>query len=988
MPDRPAGFATLPLVLLGALSCASTVPASPGDIDDPIAQRWYYSEANKAMKEGHRQVRRWKAAFDSARQVAKAQVYGPVVAPSTGSSALGRSLATTTTAAPTPLGTEATFAGGQMKGRWVLDRVSNTTASGGYGSGVRVDRTAYDSATNTLHALTEEGNLVSAPLAQMGSWRVVNQVVQIDKASFVGVPTAAGTYRLVGVVGTSFVYSDDAGLTWTTSTGGTVVSGSCTWAATLPTGEILALAKRGSLLVLLRSKDQGTTYGDVQTWSTGTTLGTALYNSADTCFVVVQTSSATNVYRYGAGALVQAGTLPTTSKVTSMTGTVSGGKIRVYARTADSTGWSSADGATWTRTAGFAQDLQTVFPDKPDVVMSNGAEHELTQNAGASWAAYPNNDGTIGWDPHHLAFYRVAGKWTLVAANDMGLCFNDDPLNGATWRYVNKNHSFAILHGGSAVDNMALTLTENQDPGTFELGRTARDTFLATNRQGADGLRGAPSNGGKAYWYRHYWASYMHAHAASTGDTRTASYDIDGDWYTPPFKGSTKSGEDAIWVSGWSNLVKLTYASSTNKVTRTDLAKNFTTDAGAVTIGVGVAKSDPSRLYVTTRNGRFFWSKDTGATWTETTYSGTKPTPPWQDWNSASGLYIEVCDKDPDLVFWGGGTGATAVLVSRDGGKTFTSTVSGMPSGSEVRNVSLAPDGKLAFSSNYQVWVAADNKWYDLRTASMPSAALPSANALQYLPLQRKVRYFTWGAGVVDLDITSLNTTDNPAVSFADNSCYQLKSVSSGKSLVATSAGKVVQATWTGNLNQIWRLVPQEQFFRLENAADGSVLEVAAASTKDGAAVQTAAWSGADAQQWNAVRAGTDYAFAARHSVKALEIAGSSTADSAKADQGVYTEAANQKWTLVQASTCGSSPVRKGVREAPVRLVAAGRGKFRIEGLQSPTAHVLVWDNAGRVAWRGTVSGELDLSGLEKGLFHVRIWSGNLDYTLEAAVLP
>lgn len=984
---RVQHLAPVAVVLAGVL-CVPSWSDAPRDTDDSIGQRRHYDEGNARMKAGHREVRRWKAAFDSARQEAMADVYGPVSGSSPSPLVAGRVAAAAVTAAPLPLGTEHTFAGGRIKGRWVLDRVTNTTAKGGYGSGVRLDRTVYDSATNTVHALTEQGNLVSAPLVQMGSWRVKNQVVQIDKKSFTGVRTPSGAFRLVGIVGATFKYSDDEGLTWTESVGGASSNGASVWTATLPGGEILSLVSRSAQSALIRSKDQGVSFQDVQTWTSATMAGAWLYNTQDVCLILRAAGSSVEVFKYSAGALARIGAIASTAKPTSLTGTVSSGATRAYARLDDKTGWSTTDGISWKALPTMEEDLQTVVPDKPDVVISNGAQHETSKDAGATWASYPSNNETIGWDPKHVAFHRVNGTWTLLAANDMGLCFNDDPLNTATWRYVNNQHSFAILHGGIAVDNAALTITSNQDPGTFELTRTARDTMLATNRSGADGLRAAATNGGKAYWYRHYWASFMHAHASSTGDTRTTSYDVDGDWYTLPFKGSTKAGEDAIWVSGWDKLFKLTYVASSNSVTRTDLPKDFKAEAGDVTYGVAVAKSDPNRLYVATRNGRFFASKDGGQTWTETTYAGVKPTSQWAAWNSSSGLYIEVSDSDPDLVFWGGGTGSAACLVSRDGGKTFVSTVTGLPSGGELRNVSIAPDGKLAFSSNYQVWIASDNRWYDLRTASMPSAALPAANALQYLPLQRKVRYFTWGAGVVDLDLTGLNTTDNPEPAVNANSCYQFKSVASGKALTATASGAVVQAPFSGATSQTWRAVPSDNFWRIENTGSGAVLQVASASHKEGAAVQTGAWSGGDHQQWNLVRAGTDYALAARHSVKALEIAGASTADSAKADQGIYLAASNQKWTLVEAVACGSTPVRKVEVAEPLRLASLGKGRFRVEGLDGEPAHALVWNSTGRIVWRGRIEDKLDLASLGRGVYRVRVWSAHHDATLGATVVP
>jgi len=967
-------------------------PVFAGEVDDSLSQSWHYSENNQQMKAGHRLLRKWRASNDSARQLAMQEVYGNQTVPVVNNFA-GRALATTVTTAPTPLGTEHSFAGGRIKGKWVLNRVSNTTAKGGYGSGVRLDRTAYDSASNTLYALTTEGNLVSAPLVQMGSWEVKNQIVQVARPSFVGVNLPAGGYRLVGMIKGVFCYSDDAGLTWTQSVGGASSSSTTAWTATMGNGDILSLVSRAGLDVLIRSTDQGATFKDVQTWATSNTsaaMATWLYNTTDVCILLRkrETGSTIDAYRYSNGALSVQGTILTSAKPTSMTGTVSGSVVRVYARMDDNTGWTTKDGKSWTNLTGWKEEVQTVLPDQPEIVISNAPEHDLSRDGGATWADYPDNDNTIGWDPKHVRFYKVNGKWTLVAANDMGLCFNDDPLNGATWHYVNKNHSYAILHGGLSVDNAALTLTSNQDPGTFELTRTARDTFLATNRNGADGLRAAAANDGKAYWYRHYWASFMHAHAASTGNTRTASLDIDGDWYTPPFKGSTKSGEDAIYVSGWDNLIKLTYNPSSNTITRTNLPKNFKTDAGDATFGVAVSKADPNRLYVTTKNGKFFASKDAGQTWTESSYTGAKPVKQWADWGNAAGFYIEVADSVPDLVFWGGGSGAAACLVSRDGGKTFTSTVTGLPSGGEVRNVSIAPDGKMAFSSNFHVWIAADNKWYDLRSASLPSASLPAASALNYLPLQRKVRYFTWGAGVVDLDITSLNTTDNPEIAFNANSCYQIKSVSSGKALTATATGSVVQAPFTGVASQTWRLVGVDAFFRLENTGTGKVLEVAANSFKEGALVQSAAWSGADNQQWNIVRNGANYAFAARHSVKTLEIAGASTADSAKADQGVYTGAANQNWSIVEAASCGSSPVRQISASDLVKLSPLGKGRFRIDGTEGANVHVLVWDRTGRISQRENASTELDLSGLAKGVYHIRVWGGHIDATVGVTIVP
>ncbi|MCB9496673.1 MAG: RICIN domain-containing protein [Fibrobacteria bacterium] len=978
------------LAVLLAASGSIANGADLGTLDDSLAMQWHFDGANSSMKKGHRQVREWRARNDSLRRQAKSEIYGTSsVAEPTGKIA-GRSLAGTASAPPPPLGTEHSFAEGRIKGQWQMVRISNTTAAGGYGSGVRLDRTAYDSLSNTIHALSTEGNLVSAPLVQMGSWVVRNQVVQIDPPSFVGIQLSTGDFRLLGIVDGGYRFSDDDGLTWTISEGGTSSNGAASWAASLPSGEVLAVVRRGTYDVLIRSRDDGASFQELKSWPNTTVRGAWLYNTADQCFIVRkrETGSALDVYKYASGSLSLAGSIGSGAKPTSVTGTEFEGKLRVYVHLADSTIWSSTDGSVWSQKSKRADALQVVVPDQPDVLFSNSPQHDLSKDGGVTWAVYQENNKTIGWDPKHLAFYRVNGVWTLLAANDMGLCFNPEPLNSKTWRYVNRNHTFGILHGGTSVDNTALTLTANQDPGTFELTRTARDTFLATNRYAADGLRSAASNNGTAYWYRHYWAAFYHAHASFTGNTKTASFNVDGDWYSPPFKGSTIPGEDAIWVSGWDKLFKLVYSASSNTITRRDLPKDFRGDAGAVTMGVGVSKSDPSRMYAATRNGKFFWSRDTGKSWTETTYSGTKPAKAWADWGGASGFYIEVSESDPDLVFWGGGTGSAACLVSRDGGKTFQSTVGGLPSGAEVRNVSLSPDGKLAFSSNFFVWIASDNKWYDLRSPSMPSAALPAANSVQYLPLQNKVRYFTWGAGVVDLDITFLNTADHPSREFDPTSCFKIQSVSSGKFLTATSRGAAIQTGSSTAQAQRWKIVADGAFHRISNSASGKWLQVDSSSFRDGASVGVSEESGGDHQEWNLVPTGDHWAIVARHSVKALVVPGASSSDSLPLTQAVFRVAPGQIWDILETDACAATPVRHVKTSDLVRLQAAGQGRFRIEGVEGHSVHALVWDHAGRVLVHGEFQGTMDLSHLPRGLYHVRLWSGHVDAMREVLILP
>lgn len=870
--------------------------------------KWHYDVNNKVMKEGHRQIREYQKQLEEER--IKAVQEDILLHGGPGD----------TLPAPTLLGTEEIYASGMLKGKWRMVSITHGNAGGGYGSGVRVDRTVYDPDHNKIYTLNESGNLSDGSFVHRGALVTRNQLVKITKGGFSGIKNTNGKFRLIGAINGEFRYSDDEGMTWIRSAGGAHNIGAAYWTEGLINGVILARIRKNingaDNDVILRSTDYGKTYSQLQAWPVSQSDGivsTKLYNTNDYCYFIrkVKGQGTWEIYRYENGSFGLLTSVSNTGIPACITGTFLS-VPKVYVGISGGGGYYSDGGTVFQFRAGLRSDITTMSPTDVQWLMSRSATHEYSSDGGNTWASYPNQNNTIGWDPKHITFYKVGGVWTLTAANDMGLCFNSNPnpLNTSSWKYVNDNHTYAILHGGTAVDNTGVSITNNQDPGTYELLATGNGTYSGKNKTGADGLRSTASNGGKAYWFRHYWDSFYHNHASFTNDNRQATHSITATWYTPPFKGSTTPGEDAIYVSGYDNLIKLTYNTGSNSISRTNLPYNFKTQAGDITYGVGVSKSDPNRLYVATKNKRFYYSTDKGNTWTETAYAGTKPTPQTSPaWNQSTGFYIEVADENPDLVFWGAGSGSAACLVSKDGGKTFTSTVNGLPSNESVKTLSLSPDGKLAFSSNYYMYVASDNKWYSMKGKSLPTGANASGG-VYYLPLQNKVRYFTWGAGVVDFDITYLNTTDHPFSNFSPDSCYKITARHSGKVLevagASTAAGaNVQQSAWAGSDNQKWKFTFSDGFYQVTNINSGKALEVTGSGTTDGVNVQQGNAGTGDNQKWNVLRNSSGYyALAAKHSIKVLDVAGNSTANGANVQQMTSINLQNQQWTISSIPGC------------------------------------------------------------------------------------
>ena len=90
-------------------------------------------------------------------------------------------------------------------------------------------------------------------------------------------------------------------------------------------------------------------------------------------------------------------------------------------------------------------------------------------------------------------------------------------------------------------------------------------------------------------------------------------------------------------------------------------------------------------------------------------------------------------------------------------------------------------------------------------------------------------------------------------------------------------------------------------YYKLLNHNSGQALDVAGASTANGASVDQWPYSGAANQQWNIVSVGSGYyKLLNRNSGQALDVAGQSTANGARIDQWPDSGNANQQWSLVQ----------------------------------------------------------------------------------------
>ncbi|WP_408958565.1 RICIN domain-containing protein [Natrinema sp. 74] len=133
---------------------------------------------------------------------------------------------------------------------------------------------------------------------------------------------------------------------------------------------------------------------------------------------------------------------------------------------------------------------------------------------------------------------------------------------------------------------------------------------------------------------------------------------------------------------------------------------------------------------------------------------------------------------------------------------------------------------------------------------------------------------------------------------------YEIANAHSGKLLEVANAStadgaNVQQWSANGNPTQQWSvedLGNGEYHIRNENS--GKLLEVANASTNDSANVRQYAATGSDCQRWRIVDDGGQYVLEAVHSGKVADVEDSSTADGANVIQWPDSGRANQRWTF------------------------------------------------------------------------------------------
>ena len=672
------------------------------------------------------------------------------------------------------MGQVESYANGQIRGSWHFNKFTDDE-TGTYGH--KTVNSAYDPKHNLVYVLTDARNVTVASLEDSASLEITNPQIVINGNLFLGVPSKKDKFYLIGAIQPrwnegSIYYSDNGGQSWNKSKNGDLIDQEVVWSDILDDRDhtVLVMTQqsigkaRASLTIyrLIKSVDQGRSFTEVLSWEedqASEVLACKPYNQ-NTVFLLRKITNSNLLYTETINltkALREKISVHYTLLAPgSLVGTFHQDTTWLYMGAKDGGLVSHDAGQTW-ESVKLRQNLAAVHPDDPELVIEHSANTWFSKDGGKIWERLPWWEPVFGWDMQGFRWYRTPDNtWMAILNNDFGAHFTTNFQDSASWKHLNTDNFHMLIHHGAYEESTDLLVTGNQDRGTMHWQKVKEGYYQGSTATKADGLRVCIANQGMSYWYIHYWNTMYHRNFRPGQQEKLDSLVVsiggalkDTTWYTPPMAPSWKPGEDAIFLAGNGRLIKLTYDSYYMSISRMELPFAFRDSTHEVLSGLATTRADENRMYAASRNGKFYFSNNLGKDWESTSYTGSVPYIKNRPWWGPYGYAIVTPPDNPDKVFWAGeGDLSAAFLVSEDGGKTFHASTDGLPEWNNIRSMAATPGGEYVFANNGYVWVQNDQRWYDMSGGSCPKGA--AITAVEYLPKQRIVRYFTYGSGVVD----------------------------------------------------------------------------------------------------------------------------------------------------------------------------------------------------------------------------------------------
>ncbi|MFZ1703187.1 MAG: T9SS type A sorting domain-containing protein [Saprospiraceae bacterium] len=686
------------------------------------------------------------------------------------------------------------LAGGNILGKWYERGSSNQAGN--------VIATSYDIKKDEIFLVSGGGSIFKGNRSGIG-WEVVNHNFRFSNNLMEIIHLPNNQRRLIAAINNTPYFSDDEGNTWDEAKNIPGFGDGQIYHPSVTSSQKICLLQKRSYwnpVKLFISEDHGVTYQEVFNFVTNDHRNVAMNmdeTTGDMYIISQQDVDLSTIYRYKPNdkiweILTTDSNLGFGEKGTANIKVINtNGIIRLFSYDGNQRLHVSNDfGNTWTFLSTLPSEPWSVglfiSPSNPNHMIYGEVDAFRSRDGGKTWQKIN------GWWEY---YNNVASK---LHADIMALKEYEDE-DGNRFILISNHGGLSItFDGGVTNDNIGLfDLNVSQyydvksyphDPNFVFAG--AQDQgfqkgFIPGNNpeslvQVISGDYGhiAFTENGLRLWtvYPGGWVTY-YPNPRSEGNV--ASYEVvseEESVWIPPITASPIPAENSVYMAGGninggkgSHLIKLTYHNVDNSIKANQFSYNFKTSGGELS-AIAFSPFNQKKIYCATTNGKMYVSLNGGD---QFTYSALNL--PGSQY--LYGSHILPSSLDSNLVYISGsGYSNSGVMVSKNGGKTFTALNNGLPK-TMIFKIVFNDDETLMYAATEAgpyVYIKNLDKWFYLGGTNTPNQTFWS---VEYLPTLQIARFGTYGRGIWDFQfkeniITSeKNIASPPSFSIYPNPC-------------------------------------------------------------------------------------------------------------------------------------------------------------------------------------------------------------------------
>jgi hypothetical protein len=673
------------------------------------------------------------------------------------------------------------LAGGNILGRWYERGSSNQAGN--------VIAAAFDKKAEEIFLVSGGGSLFKGNRSGLG-WEVINQDLRFSSNLMELFFLQDGKRRLQTSVNHRPHFSDDGGITWTEGTGIIGAGDGYLYHPKMTSDQQLFFLQKSSYWAPIRlyhSADYGESYTSVFNFNTHDDRNIAMDmdKSTNDIFVISQKAgNLSNIYKYSASN--KSWNLLTSDSplgfgengMANLNVVNNNGVVSLYAYDEDLKLQISNDfGVSWTYLSTLPSSPWSVSlfvsPSNPKHMIYGEVDAYRSRDGGKTWQKinawheyYNNVNSKLHADIMSIKeFSDEDGRPFILISNHGGLSITYD------YGINNDNIGLFDLNVSQYYDVRSYPSDPNfvfagsQDQG-FQKGFIpgTNPEPLVQVISGDYGHIVFTENGQRLWTvYPGGWVTYYPTPRSSGS---VASYEVNSDEesvWIPPLTPSPLPSENSVYMAGGnvnggkgSHLIKLTYNPQNNNIEATQLPFNFKNSGGELS-AIAFSPFNSKKIYCATTNGRLYISENGGSNFTY--HAINVP--------GAQYLYgscILPSSLDSNLVYiCGTGYSNPGVMVSKNGGKTFTALKNGLPN-TTVFKIVFNEDESLIYAATEAgpyVYVKSLEEWFLLSGSNTPNQTFWS---VEYIPQLKIARFGTYGRGIWDFhfkDFLSSSSNDD-----------------------------------------------------------------------------------------------------------------------------------------------------------------------------------------------------------------------------------